>query len=228
MNKKLYLYTTILAIVYVCFIGDACYSIFDSLRAGINLGMKLVEDNPSSKYALKSLNFELLDIHLAPVEGTATFPSKIVNETTGENMAMEIRNAFVFFTKTPNPIPVYIHFLKWINPILTLLLFALFIYLPIKAFQIIQSISKEEFYNIKNINKLRNVSFSLLAMFIINFVMNVINNITVNFYVQIQSYKTSIMGDFNYAFLSLGLVLLILSEILRYTTRIKEENDLTV
>ncbi|MDR2804657.1 MAG: DUF2975 domain-containing protein [Dysgonamonadaceae bacterium] len=44
---------------------------------------------------------------------------------------------------------------------------------------------------------------------------------------QIEGYKASLQ-EFNYPLLFLGLVILVLSEILRYTTVIKAEQDLTI
>jgi hypothetical protein len=201
---------------------------FDSVRAGMKLGMKLIEQGSSTPEALKSMDFELFDMHLKPVEGNAVFPSHIINEKTGENMLLEIRNGFVFFTQKPDTVATHIYIIKILNLIFPFLMLALFIYLPIKTFRIMRSISKEEFYTIKNINNLRYVSFALLAMYLIHFTMNLANSFLFNYYVQIKGYESQLVQDFNYAFLSLGLVLLILSEILRYTTRIKEENDLTV
>jgi hypothetical protein len=223
MSKKLYLYSTILAIAYIIFFGNSMYEAIDSGIGGAKLGMREFEKGSISNLS----GFEILGAYMKPNQGTAFFPSAILNEKTGESMRLEIREALVYLTQMPANIPVYIKILKSTDWILSIILFALFVYLPFVAYKIMKSVSKDEFYSIKNINNIRKISILIFGMFFANFFINFFMNIVSHFYMQPEEYKI-VMREFNFPFLFTGLVILILSEILRYTTTIKEEQDLTV
>jgi hypothetical protein len=223
MSKKLYIYSAILAIVYVVFFGNCLYEIVDSGIGGAKFGMREFKNGNLSI----TTPYEIFGTYITPTTGTASFPSTILNDKTGENMRLEIREALTFLTQLPDYVPVHIEILKCVNFILTFCLFGLFIYLPFIAYKVMKSISKDEFYTIKNINSLRKISIVILSMFLICFISNLFMNIVSGFYMQLEGYKT-VIRDFNFPVLFLGLVVLILSEILRYTTTIKEEQELTV
>ena len=90
-----------------------------------------------------------------------------------------------------------------------------------------KSISKNEFYSIKNIKRIKKLSYILLAIFALTLLTNYFRVIITNAYLQMKDY-TACISDFNYSLLFMGLVILVLSEILRYTTSIKEEQELTI
>ena len=224
MSKKLYIYTICLAIVYVIFVGDQMYESFGAFKAGFDMSMKSTTESKEGR----PINIhQFFGFKLTASDGMATFPSTIINEKTGENIKLEIREAFVLLSQLPKETPPYILIIKNLIPILSFLMFGIFIYIPIMTFKIMKSISKNQFYSLKNIKNMRNVSISLLAMFVVIFVESIIMDITSRFYVQLAGYDISVM-KVNYAFLFLGLVLLIMSEILRYTTTMKEEQEFTI
>jgi hypothetical protein len=218
MNKKLYIYSIILAVVYTIFLGHCLY---DHAYAGFRGGLLGIKEHASS------LSYELLGGYLLPKEGLLSFPSSITNEMTGESMQMEIRESFIFMKQIPDNIPFYAKLLKISSYLLIYAFFALFIYLPFIASKIMKSIPKNEFYSIVNINRIRKVSYVILLMFLLYLVANFFMYISLGFYASFREYKF-VMGEYNYSLLFLGLTILILSEILRYTTSIKEEQEFTI
>jgi hypothetical protein len=164
---------------------------------------------------------------MTPREGYFTFPSSITNEKTGEKMQIEITRAIMFMKQIPDSIPFYVKILKINSNLLIFAFFALFAYLPFIASKIMKSIPKNEFYSIANINRIRMVSYVILLMFLFNFVGKLFKHIAATFYASLGEYKF-IMREYNYSLLFLGLTILILSEILRYTTSIKEEQEFTI
>jgi hypothetical protein len=223
MNKKLYFYSTILAIAYILFFGNCVYEIVDSMVGGAKFGMKEFGNGNISK----AFNHEILGSYLTPKQGTGSFPSSILNEKTGENLRLEIREAMVFVTQLPDSIPFYVSALKVLIYIFNAILLFLFAYLPFIAYRIIKSIPKDKFYSPKNINAIRKVSFIILGMFVITILSLFFMNIISEFYLQLEGYEIA-FREFNFPFLFLGLTILILSEILRYTTTIKEEQEFTI
>jgi hypothetical protein len=223
MSKKLYIYSAILAIVYVAFFGNCVYEMMDSAIGGAKFGTRAVESGNISI----GTHYEVLGAKIKPSSGTASFASTILNEKTGETMKVEYREIMTFLTDLPESVPASITALKYFNFLLTFCLLVIFVYLPFVAYKTLRSISKDEFYTLKNINNIRKISIAILIMFLINLLSNIFMNIVSDFYMQIEGYKT-IVRNFNFPVLFLGLVLLIMSEILRYTTIIKEEQELTV
>jgi hypothetical protein len=199
------------------------YEVIDSSVGGAKLGLRELKNGSISHLS----DYEIFGAYTKPSKGTAFFPSTILNEKTGEKVRLEIREALVFLTQMPANIPFYIKVLKNTNWILFFILFALFVRLPFVAYKIMKSVSKDEFYSIKNINNIRKVSIIIFGIFFISFFANFFANIVSRFYVQPEEY-TIVMREFNFPLLFTGLVILILSEILRYTTTMKEEQDLTV
>jgi hypothetical protein len=223
MSKKLYLYSAILAIVYVVFFGNCVYEIVNAGIGGVKLGMREAEEGNISL----SAPYEIFGAHITPRTGTGSFPSTIFNKKTGENMRLEIREVMTFMTQLPDSIPVYIKILKFLNFFLNLCLFGIFIYLPFIAYKTLKSISKDEFYTIKNINNIRKIAIVILAMFLLITFNYISMSIVSGFYMQLEEYKIAIR-EFNFPVLFVGLVVLIMSEILRYTTAMKEEQEFTI
>ncbi|MDR2057993.1 MAG: DUF2975 domain-containing protein [Dysgonamonadaceae bacterium] len=222
MSKKLYVYCICLAIIYVVSLGHGIYEMLD---AGIG-GFKLAQREFGDANVTVS-PYQVLGLHLQPNDGIATFPSTILNEKTGENMRLEIRESLLFLTQLPESIPLYVKVLKIIYLLLTFAFSAIFIYLPFIIYRIIKSVSKEQFYHKKNINNLKKVGIISLFGFVIKVITGFIMNMEAAFYVQVEGYKIA-FREYNYSFLFIGLVILVLSEIISYTTGMKEEVDLTV
>jgi hypothetical protein len=223
MNKKMYFYSAILAIAYILFFGQSVYEIIDSTVGGAKLGIREFGNGNISQLS----GYEILGSYLTPNEGTASFPSSILNEKTGENIRLEIREALIFLTQLPDSIPFYIYALKILIYIFNFILLLLFVYLPFITYRIIKSIPKDKFYSLKNINAIRKVSFIVLGMFIITILSLFFMNIISGFYLQLEGYEIA-FREFNFPFLFLGLTILILSEILRYTKTMKEEQEFTI
>jgi len=224
MSKKLYLYSIILAIVYVVFF---CRSVYESVENGIAGGKlafrELIDESGKSRH----LKYEVFGINLKPSKGIAYFPSTILNEKTQEKMRIEIREAMVFTTQTPDTIPLFIRILKIFTGLAIFISFGIFCYIPIVAYKILKSIPKEEFYSITNINRMRKSAFLILAIFFLMLIASFFNCATSAYYMQLENYRLTVKIT-EYPLLFLGLVLLIMSEILRYTTNIKEEQALTI
>jgi hypothetical protein len=218
MNKRFYVYSIFLAIVYIVFLGHSVYEMGEFGVAGFKLGMN---GGKERKPVLVCGGF------IAPVAGNATFPTNFLNEKTGEEGHLEIRSILAYVSKAPDAIPVYVSVLELFNPFLSFVLGFLFLVLPFFVYRILKSISKEEFYSSKNINNIRYVSFMLLTIFFVKVIAGLIIVIRTNAIMQLKDYK-AYFGEINYALLLMGLIILILSEILKYTTSMKEEADLTI
>jgi Protein of unknown function (DUF2975). len=219
MSKKLYFYSLCLTVVYIVFFVHSAYEMGQFGLAGFKLGYN---DGRQSE-----LEHHVVGNYIIPIEGSATFPSTFINKKTGEEVRLEIRQVLAYVTKSPESVPFYVKLAEIMSLVLVFILLALFIYLPFVVFRIMKSITKDEFYSVKNIKRIKKTSFILLGIFLISLITNISNVITTNAYMQMENYE-AYLGDLNYSLLFLGLITLILSEILRYTTTIKEEQDLTI
>ncbi|MDR2683415.1 MAG: DUF2975 domain-containing protein [Dysgonamonadaceae bacterium] len=225
MNKKLYFYSTILAIAYTLFVGHRLYEGSQSFVSGFKAGYSHAKEAHDQR-KVRSEMF-VCGGSLTPVDGSATFPTSFLNLKTGEEISIEITQMIAKLSQKPDVIPAYVVALDVVKNLLTFVLFGLFIYLPFVVYRIMKSISSNTFYSVRNINKIRKVSLIVLGIFLANLLATVCLVITTNTYMQIEGYKASVK-DFDYSLLFLGLVVLVLSEILRYTTSMKEEQELTI
>jgi hypothetical protein len=174
-----------------------------------------------------NMNFQVCTGYMRPVDGSVTFPSTVINEKTGEEVRFEIRQMVAFLSDTPENIPIYIKIMNIAANILSFIVAALFIYIPFIGYRIMKSITQNEFYSIRNIKRIKKIALFLLLIFLITVFINLSTAISTNSYLQIKDYEAYV-DNCGYSSLFTGFVLLILSEILRYTANIKEEQDLTV
>jgi hypothetical protein len=206
--------------MYVIFFVHNVYETGKVAIAGFELGYKQGKSG--------NTGFNVCASYMTPVDGSITFPSTVINEKTGEEVRFEIRQMIALISKSPENIPIYVKIMNIAANILALIVFALFVvYIPLAGYKIMKSITQNEFYSLKNIKRIKKISLFLLLIFAINLFVNLTATISTDFYLEIKDY-TAYTGDFNYSLLFTGLVLLILSEILRYTKNIKEEQDLTI
>ncbi|MDR3287244.1 MAG: DUF2975 domain-containing protein [Prevotellaceae bacterium] len=219
MNKKLKIYSFVLAVVYVIFFIHSVFEVGRYAVAGFEIGYNKGQKN--------DFDFQICGGFMTPVNGSVTFPTTVLNEKTGKDAYLEFRQVFVYMDNTPEQIPAYVTIVGIIARILTFILLGLFIYLPFVVYKIMKSITKNEFYSILNIKRIRKVAFILLTIFVIILYNDFSMALLTNAYLQIKDY-TAYVGAFNYPLLFIGLVVLVLSEILKYTTVIKEEQDLTI
>jgi hypothetical protein len=220
MSKKLYFYSLCLAVIYAIFVGHALYKGSQSFVSGFKEGW---EQSRTHSYSSTSI----CGGDLTPLSGPETFPSKFLNLKTGKEERLEIKQVLAHLSQIPESIPVYVKVMDVFQLLLAFVIIFLFIYLPFVVYRIMKSVSRQDFYSIVNINRIRKVSFILLGIFFISLVINGCMVAVTNTYMQIEGYKAS-FKEFNYSLLFLGLVILVLSEILRYTTVIKAEQDLTI
>ncbi|MDR1582293.1 MAG: DUF2975 domain-containing protein [Prevotellaceae bacterium] len=225
MNRKLYFYSVLLAVVYVIFVGHSLYEGSQWFISGLKAGYSQAKE--AHDQSKTNANLFVCGGDLTPIGGSATFPTQFLNLKTGEEAHIEITQMIAKLAKIPDSIPAYVIALDVIKTLLSFILFLLFVYLPFVVYRIMKSISSNTFYSIRNINKIRKASFLLFGIFLATTLTNVCLVITTNAYIQMEGYK-AVFKDLNYPLFFLGLIVLVLSEILRYTTSMKEEQELTI
>ncbi|MDR1347723.1 MAG: DUF2975 domain-containing protein [Prevotellaceae bacterium] len=219
MNGKLKIYCLCFIIIYAVFFAHIVYDEGKLAIAGFEFGY--------AQSATGNGNVHVCGSYVEPVDGSVTFPSVIVNEKTGEEVHFEMRQILAFLSDFPENIPAYVKIMDGATIILSLIMVALFIYIPFIGYRIVKSVAQNVFYSIKNIRRIRKIALILLMIFLITVFINLSTTISTNAYLQITGYRAYV-GTFDYSSLFTGLIMLILSEILRYTANIKEEQDLTV
>jgi hypothetical protein len=219
MSGKLKIYCLCFIIIYAVFFA---YSVYDAGKlaiAGFEFGY--------AQSTTGNRNLHVCGSYMEPVNGSVTFPSAIVNEKTGEEVRFEMRQIIAFLSDFPENIPAHVKIMDSATIIFSLIMAALFIYIPFIGYRIMKSVAQNEFYSIKNIRRIRKIALILLMIFLITVFINLSATISTNAYLQISGYRAYV-GMFDCSALFTGLIMLILSEILRYTANIKEEQDLTV
>jgi hypothetical protein len=220
MSKKLYLYTICLGVLYVVFVGHSLFEGGHLFIAGFKEGWNEAHTHPHTQALVCGGD-------LTPVNGSATFPSRFLNLKTGEEARLEIMHVVAYLSQAPEEMPSYVKMMDGVRLVVAFVLLALFIYLPFVVYRILKAVPGRDFYGIANINRIRKVSFILFGIFFAGLLSNLCMTALTNAYMQMEGYRAS-FKTFDYPLLFLGLVILVLSEILRYTRTIQAEQDLTI
>lgn len=218
MNKKLKFYSLLLAVAYIIFFAHNIYEQGKYGVAAYKFGSREIK---------KLDHFQILGGNVIPIEGPATFPTLMLNEKTGKEIRLEITEMMAFLFDVPENIPASIKIMNISITILNYVVILLFLIIPFIVYKIMKSISKNEFYSKKNIARIKKLSFVLLAIFAVALIANCLGTAITNAYMQLKDY-TACVKYFNYSILFMGLVILTLSEILKYTKFMKEEQELTI
>jgi hypothetical protein len=218
MSKRLYFYAICLAVTYVVFVGHRLYVGSEAFVAGFKMGWSESQQRTELYVCGGSLR---------PAGGTGTFPSRFLNLKTGSEGQLEITQASIRLSRIPDPEAVGVKLLTLAHALLSLMAMGFFVYLPFVVYRIMKAVSRGDFYGVDNINRIRKASFVLLGIFLATLSANTCMTAVMDAYMEMEGYHVAV-EEFNYSLLFLGLVVLALSEILRYTKEIKAEQDLTV
>lgn len=219
MNRKIKIYSIVLAVVYVTMITYHVFKGFDDFKAGFEMGMS---ETKSGK------NVEIYHFKVEPVSGRYTFPSEVMNLLTNKPVSIEASEYKVKLFATDYIMPEWVSVLNAVRIIFTFLVLVVLFYIPVLFFSIIRSVTKDKIIDGRVIGKIKRIGWLLVGFFIYDFVFfKLLEPITVRHIMQFKDYN--IVSDFSdLTVLILGLVTLLMGEILNISLKLKEDQDLTI
>jgi len=219
MNTKIKLYCIILSVIYAGIIISHLASSAEIFMKGVELGHDSAEKN-SSLY--------IYHFKVTPENRRYSFPEKMNNSLTGEEMNVEVGEYKIMMNELPEGADsTKEKILLIVKYLLSFVFVATIIYLPFVFFRIIKGTTKNNIIEIKVIQNISKMGWLLVAMFAIETLISVMDVSSIRNLVKIEGYNI-VMDYSNYMLLILGVVTLLLAEVLRVSLKLKEDQDLTI
>lgn len=219
MNNKIKIYCIILSILYTVVVICSMSDTIESFKAGYKIGR---ESSPNTPWYMLTLHLRVL-----PIEGLHTYPEKIINSVTGQEVRAEANNYKIRIENSNIDIPVYVKVFRGFFIPLSVVFLAGIIYLPFLFFSVIKSATKGKILEPKVIRNIQRIGYILIIYYIIDSLAYFSDYLVAQYVMTFEKYRAVIdVSDFGLLFL--GLVTLLMTEILKVSRQLKEEQDLTI
>ncbi|QIK55176.1 DUF2975 domain-containing protein [Dysgonomonas sp. HDW5B] len=219
MNNKIKIYCIILSILYTVVVICSMSDTIESFKAGYKIGR---ESSPNTPWYMLTLHLRVL-----PIEGLHTYPEKIINSVTGQEVRAEANNYKIRIENSNIDIPVYVKVFRGFIIALSVVFLAGIIYLPFLFFSVIKSATKGKILEPKVIHKIQRIGYILIIYYLIDSLAYFSDYLVAQYVMTFEKYRAVIdVSDFGLLFL--GLVTLLMTEILKVSRQMKEEQDLTI
>ena len=191
----------------------------ESFKAGYKIGR---ESSPNTTWYMLTLHLRVL-----PIEGLHTYPEKIINSVTGQEVRAEANNFKIRIENSNIDIPVYVKVFRGFIIALSVVFLAGIVYLPFLFFSVIKSATKGKILEPKVIRNIQRIGYILIIYYVIDSLAYFSDYLIAQYVMTFEKYRAVIdVSDFGLLFL--GLVTLLMTEILKVSRQLKEEQDLTI
>ncbi|MBB4035779.1 hypothetical protein GGR21_001674 [Dysgonomonas hofstadii] len=219
MNTRIKFYCILIAICYVGFFVNMFCNDFDDMKESFIDGANSAREKSSTTP---------LSVWLEPVakENTAI---TLYNKTGNETINTQFEEARIKVNVPTKDVPVYLFIAEIFFMAIAIFLFIAIVAFPIMFFNVVYNITKNKIITDNVIFKIRIMGWTMIALSLFDALMRYINIATAKQVLNIENYK--IAGpdlENNIIYLSLGLVTLLLTEILKVSLNLKEEQYLTI
>lgn len=219
MNNKIKIYCIILSILYTVVVICSMSDTIESFKAGYKIGR---ESSPNTPWYMLTLHLRVL-----PIEGLHTYPEKIINSVTGQEVRAEANNFKIRIENSNIDIPVYVKVFRGFIIALSVVFLAGIVYLPFLFFSVIKSATKGKILEPKVIRNIQRIGYILIIYYVIDSLAYFSDYLIAQYVMTFEKYRAVIdVSDFGLLFL--GLVTLLMTEILKVSRQLKEEQDLTI
>lgn len=222
MNTRIKTYIIILAIAYI---GIIAYTLYDSSKEFV-LGFN---DGVESKTLGKQRDTRFLFIDVKPIGDYYSFPNQENNLRSGKPVKTEISSMNFSLENETIDTPVYLNILQGVLYFVALIIIIGLIYIPFAYFSIIKSITRGQLMDKRVVRKSSKIGWILIMYSFLEVAIKLVETQIARTQIQLKDYEIVYHFGFSYyALFILGLIILILSEILRESLKLKEEQELTI
>ena len=150
-----------------------------------------------------------------------------INLKTGEKVLVRPNNMTILAKSLPNK-PAWWMPLQIIYGIFTTSILVLGIWIPFLVVKIIRSLQHSEVFDRNNLKRINRIGIILLITGLLGTATQAINTFSAQTIVNLSHYNFSYSKTIEFYPIIMGVVILIMNEILRIGTEMKEEQDLTI
>jgi hypothetical protein len=216
-------------IVYVLLLATSFLDGWDDMKAGFIEGFQkgtYAADKSCEKKTVREVPSEMYFLNVKPKAGCQSYPDTLVNLKSGQKIGTryyEMRASMPANTPKPASVTVY----GFIRGFLSLVMFALYIYVPILFCLLMRSLRKEIVFDRDNIRKIKRIGFSLVTIYLATTFFNMVSYESNLLLFDFKDYTLK-QEPVDVTLLLLGLVTLLIAEIISKASQMKEEQELTI
>ena len=221
MKRFKILCVLLLTVFFASVVADFVIDFVSGARMGYTMGEYIVDNELESREHL------YVDV-LTEVNKKVLTPNAL-NKLSGDSVVILRNNVSVVeyatsFSGNSEKHNVWYEVLNWIN----FLIIAIFVYLTVVFVKIMRLFIRSQVFEHKIISLLNHLGVAFLGLAIVTTAWNFGRTYLVGHLIEVEGLIVSYRHCIEWNNLLLGLVILVITEILRQATTIKEEQDLTI
>ncbi len=213
---------TLCVILLIVFFGSIYQGAILPFVEGVKYGMTI------AKYQLdhnkKTEDFVLMDV---VSKDNNYLDETEINIKTGEKVLIRPNNMTMMVHTLPDK-PSWTLILQIFYFIFTVVTLVLGIWVPFLVVKIVRSLQHSEVFDRHNLKRIQRIGFILIIIGVVNTGLQIINIITAQSVIDLVHYNFTFSKAVDFSPLIIGIIVLIMNEILRIGTEMKEEQDLTI
>ena len=213
---------TLCVILLVVFFGSLYQGAILPFIEGLKFGFTTATYEKNHK--LSTEDFVLLDV---VAKDNNYFEQSETNLLTGEKVMIRPTNMTFLVQSLPEK-PAWWGVSSVISNIFLVVMLVLGIWIPFLVVKVVRSLQHSAVFDRQNLVVIRRIGVILVAMGILETVLQAINIFSAQAMIDLMHYKLSYAKVVDFNPLIMGIVVLIMNEVLRIGTEMKEEQDLTI
>jgi len=209
-------------ILLVVFFGSIYQEAILPFVEGIKYGITIAKYQLQHK--AKTVDFTLMNV---VAKDYNYLDNSEINLKTGEKALVRPNNMTILVQSLPHK-PTWWIPLQIIYTIFTVIILILGIWIPFLVVKIIRSLQHSEVFDRNNLKRINRIGIILLVVGLLGTASQIINIFSAQAIVDLSHYNFTYSETIEFYPIIMGVVILMMNEILRIGTEMKEEQDLTI
>jgi hypothetical protein len=189
---------------------------------GINYGLTIAkyEDNTQNK----TQEFIMMDVE--PKNPDIMLPNEL-NTKNGQEVLVQSNNISLIFSDIQQK-PIWWMALNSLYMALTIIVLILGIWIPFLVVKVLRSLQHSEVFERINLARINRIGTIILGIGLIGSVIQLVNIISAEYLVDLTHYRFTYSKIIDFNAIIMGIVILIMTEVMRIAVEMKEEQDYTI
>ncbi|MFZ4582805.1 MAG: DUF2975 domain-containing protein [Paludibacter sp.] len=189
---------------------------------GINYGLTIAkyEDNTQNK----TQEFIMMDVE--PKNPDIMLPNEL-NTKNGQEVLVQSNNISLIFSDVQQK-PIWWMALNSLYMALTVIVLILGIWIPFLVVKILRSLQHSVVFERINLARINRIGTIILGIGLIGSVIQLVNIISAEYLVDLTHYQFTYSKIIDFNAIIMGIVILIMTEVMRIAVEMKEEQDYTI
>lgn len=209
-------------VLLVVFLGSLYQGAVLPFLEGLKYGISIA--NYEEKQDVRTNDFLMLDVK---VNNPEYFDTTHVNKLTGERVLIRPSNVSVLVNTMPEE-PSWWFAVRVLYGVLLFAVLILGVIIPFLVIKILRSLQNSEVFERINIRRINRIGLMLLVIGLCSTVLQFIQLVSASQMVQLEHFSFSFSRVVDFEALVMGLVILLMNEVLKFSVSMKEDQDLTI